>query len=73
MFFKRGEFMMYSVQQNNCKNLNNEEIISQINMLRSALIETGMKEGLQSDKTLEISQLLDRCLNQYQTSIHVWK
>ncbi|WP_026694129.1 aspartyl-phosphate phosphatase Spo0E family protein [Peribacillus kribbensis] len=42
------------------------ELSNQIYELRTALINTGLKEGLLSTNTLEISRQLDTCLNKYQ-------
>jgi hypothetical protein len=41
-------------------------LIQIIQLLRQEMIETGLKEGLTSSKTIELSQKLDRYLTSYQ-------
>jgi hypothetical protein len=43
-----------------------KELLHQINKLQNLLIETGLKEGINSKKTLAISQDLDRLIFEYQ-------
>ncbi|WP_409300856.1 aspartyl-phosphate phosphatase Spo0E family protein [Peribacillus sp. SCS-155] len=43
-----------------------EEIIKMIDELRHELIQTGMKEGLASSATINISQKLDKFIYMYQ-------
>lgn len=41
-------------------------LIQIIQLLRQEMIETGLKEGLTSKKTIELSQKLDRYITRYQ-------
>jgi hypothetical protein len=43
-----------------------KELLLRINKLQNLLIETGLKEGINSKKTLAISQDLDRLIFEYQ-------
>jgi hypothetical protein len=43
-----------------------KELLLRINKLQNLLIETGLKEGINSKKTLAISQDLDRLILEYQ-------
>lgn len=45
---------------------NEENLISKIESLRKQMIRTGIEEGLSSQKTIELSQLLDQYVLQYQ-------
>lgn len=43
------------------------ELLNTIESLRNEMIRIGNKEGLTSEKTLEISQKLDTFISKYQT------
>ncbi|WP_144061446.1 aspartyl-phosphate phosphatase Spo0E family protein [Bacillus sp. 1NLA3E] len=45
------------------------EIMRTIESLRKEMIQIGIKEGLQSEKTIKISQRLDVFIAQYQSII----
>lgn len=42
------------------------ELLNTIEMLRNEMIQIGKKEGLSSEKTIEISQRLDAFISKYQ-------
>ncbi|MGJ7921498.1 aspartyl-phosphate phosphatase Spo0E family protein [Neobacillus sp. LXY-4] len=45
----------------------NSELLGIIESLRKEMIKVGLKEGLSSEKTIEISQRLDRYIAHYQS------
>ncbi|WP_084820235.1 aspartyl-phosphate phosphatase Spo0E family protein [Mesobacillus campisalis] len=45
-------------------------LVQSIQLLRQEMIETGLKEGLTSKKTIELSQKLDRFIAKYQFLIN---
>ncbi|PLS18654.1 hypothetical protein CVD28_05860 [Bacillus sp. M6-12] len=51
-----------------CTCTTKDEILKRIQILRSELIQTGMNEGLQSLKTIKLSQKLDACIFKYQST-----
>ena len=52
------------------KNVEKCNLIQIIQLLRQEMIETGLKEGLTSKKTIELSQKLDRHITRYQVLMH---
>ena len=48
------------------KSVEKSNIIQIIELLRQELTETGLKEGLTSKKTIELSQKLDSFITRYQ-------
>lgn len=45
---------------------NEDNLMNKIESLRKQMIRTGIEEGLSSKKTIELSQLLDQYVLQYQ-------
>lgn len=43
-----------------------ENLINKIETIRKEMIQTGIQEGLSSKRTIELSQLLDQYVLQYQ-------
>jgi hypothetical protein len=48
------------------KTVEKSNYIQIIELLRQEMIETGLKEGLTSKKTIQLSQKLDRYITKYQ-------
>lgn len=49
---------------------NQKCLVNKIEHLRHEMIESGIKEGLSSEKTIELSQLLDHYVLKYQQLVH---
>ena len=51
----------------------NFELVKMIESLREEMIRVGLKEGLSSDKTVEISQKLDQYIANYQANAFLFE
>ncbi|MDQ0155407.1 aspartyl-phosphate phosphatase Spo0E family protein [Robertmurraya andreesenii] len=49
---------------------NEKKLVNMIETLRKEMIQSGMKEGLSSKKTIELSQLLDQYMLKYQKTTY---
>lgn len=47
-----------------------EELLKKLEQTREKMIYSGLKNGLQSPKTIQLSKRLDRLMNQYDAKLH---